>query len=81
MFIWLERLYESVGNTLPVGSGEPTCLLMTSALVIAAVQRAANFRRHLSSLQPAVAELAFLMNRSRDVQPSHDGDQCGSLQS
>ena len=22
-----------------------------------------------------------LMNRSRDIQPSHDGDQCGSLQS
>src|SRR5690348_3634432 len=23
----------------------------------------------------------FLMNRSRDIQPSHDGEQCGSLQS
>src|SRR5258707_14557943 len=22
-----------------------------------------------------------LMNRARDIQPSHDGDQCGSLQS
>jgi len=24
---------------------------------------------------------SFLMNRSRDIQPSHDGEQCGSLQS
>src|SRR5690242_4767688 len=23
----------------------------------------------------------FLMNRSRDIQPPHDGDECGSLQS